>query len=99
MNSPLLKKPSAYAPLAMSLAGLGLVLLHVARYGLTRETDEGTSAHLFQLLMVLEVPIIAYFAITWLPRAPAKARQVLALQVFAMAVAFGAVFLFERIAK
>jgi hypothetical protein len=99
MNRSLIKQPSAYAPIAMSLAGVGLVLLHVARFGLTRETDEGTSAHLFQLLMVLEVPIIAYFAIRWLPRAPAKALRVLALQAFAMVVAFGAVLVFERFAK
>lgn len=99
MNRSLMKEPSAYAPVAMSLAGLALVLLHVTRYGLTRETDEGTSAHLFQLLMVLEVPVIAYFAITWFPRVPAQALKVLALQALAMAMAFASVFLFERFAK
>ena len=99
MNRSLIKQPSAYAPIAMSLAGVGLVLLHVTRYGLTRETDEGTSAHLFQLLMMLEVPIIGYFAVTWLPRVPATALRVLALQAFAMGLAFASVFVFERFAK
>jgi hypothetical protein len=33
----------------MSLAGLALVLVHAARYGIVHEADEGTSAHLFQI--------------------------------------------------
>ena len=54
----LLRRPSAWLPVAMSLAGIALVLLHLARYGITHDTDEGTSAHLFQMLMVLQVPIV-----------------------------------------
>ena len=81
--------------MAMSLAALALVLIHVARYGLVRETDEGTSAHLFQLLMVLQVPIIMFFAIKWLPRAPRQALFVLAIQLVTALAAFVALFLME----
>lgn len=59
-----LKRPSAYLPLIMSAAGLALVLVHAARYGIVHDADEGTSAHLFQILMVAQVPIVAFFAIT-----------------------------------
>ena len=87
-----MKKPSALAPIAMSLAGLALVLVHAARYGIVHEADEGTSAHLFQILMVLQVPVIAFFAITWLPRTPQQALLVLALQIVAALGAFASVF-------
>ena len=92
MNLLTLKKPSALAPIAMSLAGLALVLVHAARYGIVHEADEGTSAHLFQILMVLQVPVIAFFAITWLPRTPQQALLVLALQIVAALGAFASVF-------
>ena len=91
-NASPMKQPSAWLPVAMSLAGLGLVLLHFARYGIVHEADEGTSAHLFQILMVLQVPVIFYFAVKWLPQAPWPALGVLALQAAAIAAAFASVF-------
>ena len=76
----------------MSLGALGLVLVHVARFGMTHEPDEGTLAHIFQLLMAAQVPIVAYFAFTWLPRTPRRALCVLALQGGAALAAIIAVF-------
>jgi hypothetical protein len=93
-----MKQPSAVAPVAMSLAALALIPIHVARYGIAKEADEGTSAHLFQLLMVLQVPIIAWFAIKWLPRAPKDALIVLAVQLLTALAAFAALFLMEAMA-
>ena len=55
--------PSAFLPMAMSLAALALVIIHVAMYGVTRDADEGTPAHIFQLLLIAQMPIVAYFAI------------------------------------
>lgn len=71
---------TALLPLAMSITALALVLGHVASGGV-READEGTAAHLWQLLMALQVPLVALFAIVWLPRAPREAALVLALLV------------------
>jgi hypothetical protein len=87
-----LKQPSALVPLAMSFAALLLVLGHAAVYGVVQEADEGTPAHLFQLLMAGQVPVVAFFAIKWLPRAPGRALWVLALQAGAALAAFAAVF-------
>ena len=53
----------------------------VMMFGPARQADEGIAAHLFQILMPLEVLLIAYFGFTWLPRAPRQAAAVLALQV------------------
>ena len=76
----------------MSAAGLAIVLVHAARYGIVHDADEGTSAHLFQILMVAQVPIVAFFAITWLPQSPKPALLVLALQAAAGIAAFAAVY-------
>jgi len=97
MNSDLaddspIKKPSALIPLAMSLAALGLVVGHALVYGIVHEADEGAAAHIFQLLMVAQLPIIAYFALRWLPRRPREALLVLALQAGAGLAAFAGVF-------
>ncbi len=91
----LIKRPSAFLPLAMSLVALAIVLVHLARFGAAREADEGTSAHLFQLLMAAQVPIVAFFAIKWLPQAPGPALQILALQAAAVLAALAPVFFFS----
>jgi len=78
--------------LAISLAALAIVLGHAAIFGVVHEADEGTAAHIFQLLMVAQVPIVAFFAVKWLPRAPRQTLQVLALQAGAALAAFAAVF-------
>lgn len=77
----------------MSLVALGIVLGHIAIFGTAREADEGTAAHLWQLLMAGQIPIIAIFAIGWLPRAPRQAMLVLALQLSAGLAAAAPVFL------
>jgi len=76
----------------MSLTALAIVLGFVAIFGIVHEADEGTAAHLWQFLMGGQVPIIAFFAIKWLPQTPKPALQVLALQVVAALAAFAPIF-------
>jgi hypothetical protein len=90
--SDLLKKPSAFLPVAMSLAALATVLIHVALYGPARQADEGAAAHIFQLLMLVQLPIVLFFALKWLPRFPRPALLVLALQAAAGLAALAPVF-------
>lgn len=91
MSPATLKHPTAFLPLAMSGAALAMVLIHFALFGIVQETDEGTAAHIFQLLMATQLPIVAFFAIRWLPRMPREAVQVLALQAGAALAAIMAV--------
>ncbi|HEY2839425.1 MAG TPA: hypothetical protein VGJ26_09760 [Pirellulales bacterium] len=93
MNISAFKHPSALIPLAMSFAALALVLVHTAVYGIVREADEGTPAHIFQLLLVAQLPFVAFFAIEWLPRNPRSAMLVLALQAAAALAALAPVFI------
>ena len=93
--STMFKQPSAFLPVAMSFAALATVLAHVVMFDVVREADEGTAAHILQLLTIAEVPIVACFAIKWLPRIPRPAPQVLALQVGAALAALAPVFFLD----
>jgi hypothetical protein len=94
-NSPL-RHWSAWLPVAISLFFIALALRHVAVYGPGVEADEGTEAHLFQLLMPVQALVIAYFAYTWLPKSPRRALGVLALQLAAAAGVIALVYWFEH---
>jgi len=91
VNVSLIKRPSAFLPLAMSLAALTLVLGHAAIFGIVHEVDEGAAAHIFQILMVAQVPIVVYFIIKWLPKQPKESLQVLALLAVEWLAALAAV--------
>ena len=79
----------------MSFAALSLVLGHIAMFGGARQADEGLAAHLWQLLMAEQIPVIAFFAIKWLPRTPGQALLVLVLQAVAGLAAAAPVFLLK----
>ena len=91
--STLIKQPSAFLPVAMSLAALATVLVYLAMFGVVREPDEGTAAHIWQLLMAGQVPIVMFFAIKWLPQNPRQGLLILALQVGAALAALAPVYL------
>ena len=95
----IVRKPSAFLPLAMSLTALALLggaylfALATGQAGLEREQDEGAIAHLWQLLMAGQLPVLIFFAIKWLPRSPRQTLYVLALQVGAAVAAMAPVYL------
>ena len=88
-------QPYAFLPLAMSLAALAIVVGHIALFGVDHDPDEGAAAHVFQLLMVAQIPLIVLFAFRWLPKAPRPTVSVLALQASAALVAIAPVFYFN----
>jgi hypothetical protein len=94
----MIRKPSAFLPVVMSLTALAL-LGGACIYGratgqgaLVREPDEGSIAHLWQVLMAGQLPVLAYFAIKWLPQTPRQALRMLALQAGAALAAMAPVF-------
>jgi hypothetical protein len=94
VNPPsVLKHPSAFLPVAMSLGALATVSLFVALHGTAPQADEGAAAHIWQLLMVAQLPIVLLFAIKWLPQSPRQAVPILAVQVGAALAAMTPVFL------
>jgi hypothetical protein len=88
----LIRHPSAFLPVAMSLAALVTVIAAIAFHGTAPQPDEGAAAHLWQLLMAAQVPIILFFAFAWMPRSPRRALVVVALQIVAALAAMAPVF-------
>jgi hypothetical protein len=85
-------KPSAFIPMLMSVAALTLLLGGIVAGAVVREADEGAIAHIWQLLMAGQLPLLAYFAIRWLPRVPRQTLCVLALQDGAALAALAPVY-------
>lgn len=92
MNVSPMKQLSALIPIAMSFAALIVVLSHVAIFGVAREADEGAAAHIWQLLMAGQVPVVAFYAVKWLPVAPGRTLKVLAVQAGAALAALAPVY-------
>ena len=71
------------------------MLGYAAMFGVARQVDEGTAAHLWQLLMAAQLPVVLYFAVRWLPAAPRQALAVLAVQIVAALAAMFPVWWFQ----
>ena len=95
MTATLLKRPAALLPIVMSTVALAIVIAYAALYGTERQADEGAAAHIWQLLMAGQLPVVAYFAIKWLPVEPRRALVVLALQLCAALTAMFPVWWFQ----
>lgn len=94
MHEPaLLKTPSAFLPLAMSLGALAIVAVFFFSHGPAPQPDEGAAARIWQILIAAQIPIVLFFAVTWVPECPRRALCILALQIGAALVAMIPVFL------
>jgi hypothetical protein len=92
--SPRIHNFSRVAPIVMSLLSLALIIEGLMQFGLHhREVDEGWQAHLFQLLMLLQVPIVALFVATANWKHPSRALLVLGLQAAAWSMTMGALYI------
>jgi hypothetical protein len=87
------RRPSAFVPISMSMVALVMVLATVAVSGVEHGQDEGAVAHLWQSLMAGQLPLLAFFLIKWLPRAPQAALSLLALQICAALAALAPVYI------
>jgi len=62
------RRLSAFLPRVMSSLALILVSSYVALFGVIHEADERAAAHIWQILMVMQIPIIAFFALKYVPQ-------------------------------
>lgn len=92
-GTTVLRHPSAFLPVTMSFGALATVLVFLSLHGTAPQPDEGAAAHIWQLLMAGQIPIVLLFGIKWVPRAPRQALPILALQVGAALAAMAPVFL------
>jgi len=94
MNS-IIKKPSAWIPIAIPLIFLTYIVIYILIFGIVRQADEGTAAHLFQIWLALEPLMVGFFAFKWLPREPKPALFILALQIVAALLPIFVAFYFK----
>ena len=99
VSRSLFKQWSAIVPIAMSIAGLLVVLAHIAVFGLVNAPDETASVRVFWLLMGLQIPVAAYFALLWLPRRPKQALVVIAVQAVLWFAAWTPVYILESVSS
>lgn len=77
----------------MSLCALAVVLFTIAIFGVPQGTDEGAAAHIWQVLIAGQLPLLVFFLVKWLPRAPRQTLCVILLQIGAVVAAMAPVFL------
>jgi hypothetical protein len=86
---------SAIAPFVMSLSAVILVLVTVATGWDKGIKDEGSAAHIFHLLIALQMPFILAFLVTADWQRFMRVAGLLSLQAAAVALAFGPVAFFK----
>lgn len=80
----LMRQPTGHLPVAMSLGALAMIVWFVAVHGVVHQADEGAQAHLWQILVAGQMPLMAYCAFRWHSGAGRRALIVLALQAAAI---------------
>jgi len=76
-----------WAPPVMSAFALVILLTHVVVYGVRPQPDEGTAAHLWQLLVAGQLPIIGAWFFIGRRRQPSLSRRDLVGQLVALGLA------------
>jgi hypothetical protein len=84
-----------WGPIAMSIAALAIVALVLATGWERGLKDEGAAAHLWQLLIILQLPLVAAFVLTADWRRPGPAGRTLMLQAALVALAMAPVAYFR----
>ncbi len=86
------KSPSAWIPIAMSLLALVTIAWSIVVSGAAREADEGAAAHLWQVLVVGQVPFVAWFMAKRARRDLRQGAVILAAQLGAVLAAVAPVY-------
>jgi len=95
MNRKKINRISAVTPIVMSLMALGLVVTTVTTGWERVLKDEGAGAHIFQLLIVLQVPFLVAFVATAEWNRFMRVAWLAGLQIAALGVAIGSVAYFK----
>ena len=100
MSAPQLNRVSTIGLTVLSLAALLPLLVVAARAAMTGhmpvpQPDEGTGAHIFQLSIVLLVPMGVLFLVTADWTQPLLSVRRLAFPASAVVLAFGILYYFE----
>jgi hypothetical protein len=93
MRGQQINRVTSKSVLALSLIALIAVL---SGYAQPPQPDEGTAAHIFQVAILLLVPVIFLFIATSDWKRPARSARPLALPATLLVLAFGALYYLEH---
>ena len=88
----IIKKPSAWVPIVLPFIFFAYLVIYISIFGIVRQEDEGTGAHLFQLWLVLEPFMLGFFALKWFKSARKETLIILAIQIIAALLPVSVVF-------
>lgn len=88
-------RPSGFIPLLCSFAALTTVFVALASAAGARHADEGAAAHIFQLLIFAQIPMLVFFGLRWARKATWAALTILVAQIIAIGVAIAPVWYFH----
>ena len=95
MNALSFKQPNALLPITMAGIAPSMVLIVVGLEDITRKGSDGTAARIFQVPMMIQIPIVGFFAFDWIPHRPMWAIRVLGVQPMAGFAVIAAVSFFR----
>jgi hypothetical protein len=95
MDRQKMNRIGGVVPIALSLMALGVLIVALLTGWERGYADEGAAAHIFQLLIVAEVPFILIFVATADWTRVARVVVTLALQAAALVLAFAPVAYFK----
>ena len=95
MDRQKINRISGIAPIVLSLMAFGVIVSVLTGWGKDVAGDEGAGAHIFQLLIVAEVPFILVFVATADWKKVGRVAGLIALQAAALVLAFAPVAFFK----
>ena len=90
----LARQPSGFMPVVLSLAALALVLGTIATAGVARQPDEGAAAHIYQLLIAAQLPLLCLFMLRSVRKDVRAGLVIASIQVAALGAALWPVWYF-----
>jgi len=84
---------SGFIPIYLSLAALAVVVLSIILNGVTPGRDEDAFAHIYQILIAAEVPVVGFFVVRWIRTSFWLCFRILVVQAIALATALLPVWL------
>jgi len=88
----LIKHPTAWLPMGMSVAILALVLSMVTTLGVMQYSGSGATSQMFQFWIAAESSMIAFFGFKWIPQMPLEAQWVMLGQILFALIPLAIVF-------
>lgn len=95
MSRRSINRVAGTAPIALSFLALLVVTVALVTGSAQGQTDEGAAAHIWQLLMVAQLPLLAVFVATADWKRSSRVVAMLALQALAIGAALAPVAYFR----